>query len=262
MLEHICKHCVCRSCSYILPYQRLQLTNYYKLLYRTGIGPEVFAFTSSEGAFTGGSPPTPEQIAFNQEHGFYITAADYIFRPEVLESNFYAWRVTGDTKYLDRAASAVKSFNQYLAIKDAFAGLENVNTVNSDKIDDMESFWFAEVLKYLCAAFQHLGGPRLMFFRYLTFDDPTHISLDECELSYFSIHLRLQDTDYCFYSDVFNTEAHPFKIPAPKASYGSSGTITHQPTPFKVNDGPLPAISSSPAMPKPLKVGDLLRGIR
>lgn len=116
---------------------------------RTRIGPEVFAYTSSDGSFTGGTPPTPEQIAFNQKHGFYITAADYIFRPEVLESNFYAWRVTGDHKYLERAASAIDSFNKYLNFKDAFAGLEDVDNVNSQKIDDMESFWFAEVLKYL-----------------------------------------------------------------------------------------------------------------
>ena len=70
-------------------------------------------------------------------------------RPEVLESNFYAFRVTGYTKYLDRAASAIDSFNNYLAATNGFAGLYDANSVNSQKIDDTESFWFAEVLKYL-----------------------------------------------------------------------------------------------------------------
>ncbi|KAJ7856780.1 glycoside hydrolase [Mycena leptocephala] len=84
--------------------------------------------------------------------------------------------VTGDTKYLDRAASAIDAFNKFMPATVAFAGLNNVNSVNGGLIDDMESFWFAEVLKYL----------------YLTFDDPTHISLD----------------DY-----VFNTECQPFKAP-------------------------------------------------
>jgi hypothetical protein len=89
------------------------------------------------------------------EHGYYITAADYIQRPEVLESNFYAWRVTGDTKYLDRARSAVASFNKYLSTKTktdsvtGFAGIYNVDNSTTTQIDETESFWFAEVLKYL-----------------------------------------------------------------------------------------------------------------
>ncbi|KAF9049289.1 seven-hairpin glycosidase [Hymenopellis radicata] len=70
----------------------------------TGIGPEAFAYISSDGNFTGGSAPTPAQQAFYSLHGFYITSSVYILRPEVLESNFYAWRVTGDQKYQHRTA--------------------------------------------------------------------------------------------------------------------------------------------------------------
>jgi mannosyl-oligosaccharide alpha-1,2-mannosidase len=71
-------------------------------------------------------------------------------RPEVLESNFYAWRATGDVKYLDRATQAVRSFKKYLKTPSGgYAGLWDVNSVVSDRIDDQESFWFAEVLKYL-----------------------------------------------------------------------------------------------------------------
>lgn len=93
------------------------------------------------------------QSAFYQEHGFYITAADYVLRPEVLESNFYAWRVTGDTKYVDRAIAAVQSFEKNLKVPGqgitGYAGRMDVNDINSDRIDDTASFWFAEVLKYL-----------------------------------------------------------------------------------------------------------------
>jgi mannosyl-oligosaccharide alpha-1,2-mannosidase len=115
----------------------------------TGIGPEEFAYASSDGNYTGGPAPDEEQLEFYNEHGFYITAPDYILRPEVLESNFYAWRVTGDTKYLDNAASAIKSFQQYLTTTVAYTGIDDVDNTESTKIDDMESFWFAEVLKYL-----------------------------------------------------------------------------------------------------------------
>ncbi|KAG2363458.1 glycoside hydrolase family 47 protein [Suillus spraguei] len=155
------------------------------------IGPEIFAYISSDGNYTGDTAPNQQQLDFYDQHGFYITYPDYILRPEVLESNFYAWRVTGDPKYFNNAVSAVTSFKKYLPANVAYAGIYDVNNVDSDKVDDMESFWFAEVLKYL----------------YLTFDDPSHISLDEY---------------------VFNTECHPFKAPPAKSNYGSdSPHIVH-----------------------------------
>lgn len=117
----------------------------------TGIGPETFAWISSDGNFTGGPDPAASDLAFYEKHGFYIFngGSDYILRPEVLESNFYAWRVTGDTKYLDRAAAAAKSMREFLQVNNAFAGINNVNAANSGFIDDTESFFFAEVMKYL-----------------------------------------------------------------------------------------------------------------
>ena len=51
--------------------------------------------------------------------------------------------------YLDRAHSAVESFNKYLSTDTGFAGINDVNSRNTTKVDETESFWFAEVLKYL-----------------------------------------------------------------------------------------------------------------
>lgn len=178
----------------------------------TGIGPEVFAYISSDGNYTGGTAPNQEQLDFYYSHGFYITAPDYILRPEVLESNFYAWRATGDPKYFNNAVSATVSFKKYLPATVAYAGIYDVTNVDSSKVDDMESFWFAEVLKYL----------------YLTFDDPDHISLDEY---------------------VFNTECHPFKAPSAKSNYGSGSGP--QPVPsqsFSPESAPLPTVSPVPAL--------------
>jgi mannosyl-oligosaccharide alpha-1,2-mannosidase len=156
--EHICQHCVS-----LIPLAFGCRRSFR--IYRTGIGPEAFAYISSDGNFTGGNGISASQLAFFNQHGYYITSSPYILRPEglfaslngsyfsqsasVLESNFMAWRVTGDTKYLDRAASAIDSFNKFLPATVAFASLNNVNSVNGGLIDDMESFWFAEVLKYL-----------------------------------------------------------------------------------------------------------------
>ncbi|KAJ7843931.1 seven-hairpin glycosidase [Mycena leptocephala] len=182
----------------------------------SGIGPEVFAFISNDGNYTGGDPPTAEQLDFYNEHGFYITTADYVLRPEVLESNFYAWRLTGDTKYLDRAALAIDSLNKYmLQSSGGYAGLGDVNNVTAGYWDVQESFWFAEVLKYL----------------YLTFDAPNHINLDEY---------------------VFNTECQPFKAPPPLNSYEGSGKWMPS-KPFTLHPGSVPAatISGLPRAARP-----------
>jgi len=144
MLEYICVDQVGQL--------SLSLSNLPSFALRsTGIGPEQFAFISADGGFTGGKNPSISQLNFNGQHGFYITAPDYILRPEVLESNFYAWRVTGDTKYLDRAASVITKFEQYLKVQETggYAGLYDVDDTNSQRVDDTESFWYAEVLKYL-----------------------------------------------------------------------------------------------------------------
>ena len=88
--------------------------------------------------------------------------------PTRLQSAFYAWRATGDIKYYKRAISFIDSINNYLRTPDGlFAPIEDVTSTSPDFIDDLESFWFAETLKYL----------------YLFFDDPNRISLDKCKCS-------------------------------------------------------------------------------
>ncbi|KAF7305092.1 alpha-1,2-Mannosidase [Mycena kentingensis (nom. inval.)] len=175
----------------------------------TGIGPEGFAYIASDGNFTGFPDPTTEDLAFYAQHeafqGFYVIISDYILRPEVLESNFYAWRATGDPKYLQNAVDAIAAFEKHLPVNGAYAGLDDVNNVDSTRIDDTESFAFAELFKYL----------------YLTFDDPEHISLDKF---------------------VFSTEAHPFIAPPVKGSYGGH-RYQHKPG-FKVNSGHVPTPSA------------------
>ncbi|EJC99387.1 seven-hairpin glycosidase [Fomitiporia mediterranea MF3/22] len=185
----------------------------------TGIGPETFAWMSEDGNFTGGNPPSASDLKFYDEHGFYVLngGSDYILRPEVLESNFYAWRVTGDVKYFERARAAADSMNKFLKVNNAFAGIEDVTVTNSAFIDDTESFFFAEVMKYL----------------FLTFDDPEHISLDNF---------------------VFNTEAQPFKIDSGLLSFGGNAINIPSTTAFKPSStaSAFPAVSPNSKLPTPV----------
>jgi len=182
----------------------------------TGIGPEVFAFISQDGDYAGEVPPSAENLAYYHTHGNY-PYSDYTYyylRPEVLESNFMAWRVTGDKKYIERAASALNSFKTYLKAPAGYAGIWNVTDPSAGQIDDTESFWYAEVMKYL----------------FLTFQDPEIISLNNY---------------------VFNTECQLLKVPPAKDSYGSSTgpTPTGLSSALDFVVMPAPAISEAARIP-------------
>ncbi|KDN45181.1 hypothetical protein RSAG8_05096, partial [Rhizoctonia solani AG-8 WAC10335] len=184
----------------------------------TGIGPEVFAYVGPDGSSTGGNAPSPRDLEFYQKNGFYVYNgyAYYDLRPEVLESNFYAWRATGDIKYFNRAVAGLESIKKYCRPGVGVAGIGDVRSTNSGYIDHTESFFFAEVIKYI----------------YLTFDEPNKFSLDQY---------------------VFNTEAHPFETPAPLESYQPSQRAKmggHLPSiPWT---GALPQISNAPGVQKKL----------
>ncbi|KAF2667621.1 mannosyl-oligosaccharide 1,2-alpha-mannosidase IC [Microthyrium microscopicum] len=100
----------------------------------------------------------------------------YALRPEAIESMLYLYRITGDTKLQDIAWEMFQSIDKYTRTDFANAAIKDTQMPYPEKEDSMESFWMAETLKYF----------------YLIFSEPDLVSLD----------------DY-----VFNTEAHPFRIP-------------------------------------------------
>ncbi|KZW01083.1 seven-hairpin glycosidase, partial [Exidia glandulosa HHB12029] len=167
----------------------LRITDGCMATYNTasGLGPDGWAFEPANGQ---GSGVPPGQQQFYDDHGFWITSAGYYVRPEVFESAFYAFRATGDPKYTTFAANGIRAIRSYLNSTVGYTTLRDVNQGKwslDNQGNDLESFFFAEVMKYL----------------YLIFDDPAHISLDEW---------------------VFNTEAHPlrplgeFAAPSPSSS--------------------------------------------
>ncbi|KAK6456147.1 mannosyl oligosaccharide 1,2-alpha-mannosidase [Scheffersomyces xylosifermentans] len=127
---------------------------------------------------------SPEIVVFNedktQHKDFHIKPADRhnLQRPETVESLFILYRLTGDEKYRKYGYEIFQNFIKYTKVvnKDgdiAFTSLRDVTVIPPKTKDNMESFWYAETLKYL----------------YLLFDDTNLLPLDKY---------------------VFNTEAHPF----------------------------------------------------
>ncbi|GAC92612.1 glycoside hydrolase [Pseudozyma hubeiensis SY62] len=196
----------------------------------SGIGPESFVFIG-QGNNTNGI--TINDAAFYRQHGFDFEVTQYILRPEVMESVFYAYRTTGDTKWQDIAWAAWTSIYRNCLVKQngALAALADVNSTSPTKLDDSESFLYAETFKYL----------------YLIFADPSKVDLDRY---------------------VLNTEAHPFEIDQPGKGGYAAKKVDVRPVgekagkkengvkkPSETKDVPMPMFSGLPGLNLPLGGG-------
>ncbi|KAI5300819.1 maturation of Asn-linked oligosaccharides protein, partial [Ascosphaera pollenicola] len=112
----------------------------------TGIGPESFGWDPKR-------VPSGQEDFF-EKNGFWIDNASYDLRPEAIESFYYAWRATGDTKYQDWVWEAFEAIRKYTKTKSAFSAISNVMDPNGGRqLDNQESFLYAEVLKYCYITF-------------------------------------------------------------------------------------------------------------
>ena len=75
----------------------------------------------------------------------------YFLRPEIIESAYYLYQYTGDSTYLQMGETFFHSIVQYCRADAGYAYLKDVTT--KEKADGMESFFFAETLKYLYLLF-------------------------------------------------------------------------------------------------------------
>lgn len=177
----------------------------------TGLGPEIFRFIGPNGETTAGDKPSAQDMDFFRTNGFYISNPAYHLRPEVIESAFYAWRITGDVRYQEIIWRAFQSLEKFCKASAGYSDLRNVNSAEDPgQIDVSESFFYAETFKYI----------------YLTFTDRGVMSLD----------------DY-----IFNTEAHPFRRRSSDNSSTSSSSVnmsTHGKSAAKASMG-------SPSVPRP-----------
>ena len=101
-----------------------------------------------------------------------ITYEGYELRPEIIESAYYLRHFTNDPRYREMGGTFFDSLTKYCRTDVGYAALSSV--ANKTKKDEMESFFFAETLKYL----------------FLLYAPPDTIDLSKT---------------------VFNTEAHPIR---------------------------------------------------
>lgn len=152
----------------------------------TGIGPEKFSWTRSPF----------DQAEFYAKNGWWIRDGKYNTRPEVLESYYYAYRVTSDEKYRDWSWELFQNVLKACTTNWGLSSIDDVNAASPKLLDFQDSFLFSEVLKYA----------------YMTFADgtaPWQVQKDRGN------------------SWVFNTEGHPLRarctMPTDLTHIGSCG---------------------------------------
>jgi Glycosyl hydrolase family 47 len=108
----------------------------------------------------------PEELNYRTMR---IVGAGYPLRPEIVESTYYLHRLTRDPQYLRMGATLFDSFVKNCRTADGYATLKSV--VTKEKSDEMQSFLFAETLKYFYLLF---APPRALDFRRVVFNTEAH----------------------------------------------------------------------------------------
>lgn len=90
----------------------------------------------------------PEEIDY---YRMKITFPTYHLRPEIIESAYYLYHFTNDSLYLNMGKHYFENLVQYCRNENGYSAL--INVVTKEKADEMESFFFAETLKYLYLLF-------------------------------------------------------------------------------------------------------------
>jgi len=80
-----------------------------------------------------------------------IHDAKYDLNPEIIESAWYLWELTGEAPYMEMLKSYYSDLLKYCSTDEAFTASANV--VTKEKRDYMTTYFLAETLKYLYLAF-------------------------------------------------------------------------------------------------------------
>ncbi len=111
----------------------------------------------------------PDQLDYST---MKVVAPRFFLNPEIFESAYYLYSATGNPYYQKMGQALFDSLKKYCRLPEGYCELQNV--ITKERMDRMETYFFAETLKYLY----------LLFAPAKTLD---------------------------FHSVIFNTEAHPIR---------------------------------------------------
>ncbi|UPK96093.1 hypothetical protein LCI18_007028 [Fusarium solani-melongenae] len=137
----------------------------------SGLPPRAFKWIDAElTAGTRRNPLPPVHFeTFANKTGFWPTQRSYTLDSDLFETMYYAYRMTGDIKWQDRAWDMFVKINSTCRVSNGFVGINDVTVKDGydmeggpvqDKdqwINKMEGEWMSRTLKYLYLMFAPNG---------------------------------------------------------------------------------------------------------
>lgn len=108
----------------------------------------------------------PESLDYRR---MKVEDAGYALRPEIVESTFYLYRLTGEQRYRSMGRSLFLDFVKYCRARNGYAALESV--ITKQQRNAMQSFVFAETFKYFYLLF---SPPATIDFEHIVFNTEAH----------------------------------------------------------------------------------------
>lgn len=115
----------------------------------------------------------PEEIDYSS---MTVTSPGYHLRPEIVESAYYLREFTRDERYREMGRTIFRDLRTHCRTDAGYAHLKSV--VTKEKADAMESFFFAETLKYLYLLFAPEGTIDLRTTVFMTEAHPVRRTWD------------------------------------------------------------------------------------
>jgi mannosidase alpha-like ER degradation enhancer 2 len=98
-----------------------------------------------------------------------VVSPRFFLNPEIMESAYYLYQYTNDPHYLEMGKIFLDSLKRYCRVDDGYVELKSV--VTKEPSDRMESYFFAETLKYLYLLF---APPETLDFKRTIFNTEAH----------------------------------------------------------------------------------------
>jgi ER degradation enhancer, mannosidase alpha-like 2 len=93
----------------------------------------------------------------------------YQLNPEIVESAYYLYHYTNDTRYIEMGKTFFDNLKMYCRMDEGYSGLRNVAT--KERTDLMESYFLAETWKYMYLLF---APPETLEFNKVVFNTEAH----------------------------------------------------------------------------------------
>ncbi len=98
-----------------------------------------------------------------------ILNPEYDLNPEIIESAWYLWELTGEERYMDMLKGYYADLLEYCSTDLAFTAMQNV--VSKEQRDYMATYFLAETLKYFYLAF---AGQEMYTLETVVFSTEAH----------------------------------------------------------------------------------------